>query len=274
VFLRKNYLPLQPKNSRRIIMAKVNDGKGTNTTVTPEAQVGGGLENESVFESAEALQDNLVHTLDKAKGNSPFVLGGLGLIVVIIGGFLFYKWNNQRQNEAAQKELFPAQFYLEKDSLNKAFKGDNNNSTSGIEAVANDYSGTAGGDLASFYVGIARLKEGKYDEAIAALEKFNPNDYILQARAFSLIGDAYSEKKDWASATKYYQKAADFYPNEEYTPTYLVKLAQVQEANGDLEGAKKSYQTIVDKFEKSTERTTAEKNIARLEAKATVTPAK
>lgn len=225
-------------------------------------------EEESVLESAEALQERISKTEEFAKGNSKLIFGGLALVVVAIGAFMFFQWNTSKENAKAQLELFPAQFYIEKDSAKtKALEGDNNNSTIGMLAIADKYSGTKAADLASFYIGVAKLKEGKYDEAIASLEKFNPNDYILQARAYSLIGDAYSEKKDWSSAAKHYQKAADYYPNEDYTPTYLFKLAQVHEANNNIPEAIKAYQTIVEKFETSGEKALAEKMKVRLENK-------
>ncbi len=226
------------------------------------------IHEQSVLESAEALQERIAETEDFAKGHSKLILGGIIAILVAVGGFMLFQWNTDKNNAKAQKELFPAQFYIEKDSTQKkALEGDNNNSTIGLLAIADKYSGTKAGDLSSFYVGIAKLKEGKYDEAIAALEKFNPNDYLVQARVYSLIGDAYSEKKDYANAAKMYQKASDYNPNEQFTPTYLSKLAQVHEANNNLPEAIKAYATIIEKFENAGEKPFAEKMKVKLETK-------
>lgn len=223
---------------------------------------------DSVLESAEALQDRIAETENFAKGHTKLILGGAATVLLLVGGFMFFQWNKDKNNALAQKELFPAQFYNEKDSTkSKAIQGDDNFSTIGFTAIAEKYSGTKAADLASFYLGIAKLKEGKYDEAIAALDKFNPNDYILQARVYSLIGDAYSEKKDWANAAKQYEKAANYNPNEEFTPTYLTKLAQVHEANNNLPEAIKAYSTIIEKFESAGERVFSEKMKVKLETK-------
>jgi tetratricopeptide (TPR) repeat protein len=247
-------------------MAKTTEFKDEKEINVPATELN--HEDESVLESAEALQERISKTEEFAKGNSKLIFGGLALVIVAIGGFMFYQWNLGKENAKAQTELFPAQFYIEKDSTkNKALEGDNNNSTIGLLAIADKYSGTKAAELSNFYIGVAKLKEGKFDEAIAALEKFNPNDYLLQARAYCLIGDAYSEKKDWSNAAKYYQKAADYYPNEDYTPVYLSKLAQVHEANNNIPEAIKAYKTIVEKFETANEKPFAEKMRVKLETK-------
>lgn len=217
------------------------------------------------IESAEALQQGISKTEEFAKRNQKIVFGaGVG-IVLVVAAALFFQWNNAQQNEKAQKELFPAQFYLEKDSVKKALKGDNANTTIGLEAVADEYSGTKGGDLAKFYIGIQKLKDGKFDEAISNLESFNPNDLLLQARVYSLIGDAYMEKNDFGNAISYYKKASENNPNEFFTPTYMSKLGLAQELNKDLSGAAETYKKIIDEFGESSEKANAQKKLAKLE---------
>lgn len=232
----------------------------TDTTKTATSK-----ENLEIFESSEALQQGLSKTEEFAKNNQKLVIGaGIGLVVVI-AGILFFQWNNESKNAQAQKELFPAQFYFEKDSVKKALKGDNSNTTIGLEAIADEFGGSKGGDLAKFYIGVAKLKEGKFDEAISTLEGFNPNDLLLQARVYSLIGDAYMEKNDVGSAIKFYQKASDYNANEFFTPTYMVKLALAQELNKDLSGAADTYKRIVSEFGESAEKSNAQKKLAKIE---------
>ncbi len=237
-------------------MAKIKENEEVVKPQTPES-----IENEAnVLEDADLLQDKLAQTEDFAKNNGKLLLGAAAVLVLIVGGFVFFQWNKQKDNEKAQVELFPTQFYIEKDSLvNKALQGDNNNSTIGMLAIADKYSGTKAADLSNLYIGVAKLKEGKYDEAISALENFKADDYLLQARAFSLIGDAYSEKKEYSTAAKHYEKAANFYPNEQFTPIYLLKLGQVQEANNNPAEAIKAYDQIIEKFELAAEKPLAEK---------------
>ncbi|SFE40135.1 tetratricopeptide repeat protein [Thermoflexibacter ruber] len=223
--------------------------------------------NLEIFESAEALQSRLSKTEEFAKNNQKLLAGvGIGIVVIVLG-IILYQWNIQSRNAEAQKELFPAQFYFEKDSIRKALKGDNANTTIGLEAIAEEYGSTKAGKLANFYIGIAKLKEGKYDEAIEALENFNPGDLLLQARVYSLIGDAYMEKNDFVNAISYYKKASNYNPNEYFTPIYMSKLALAQEQNKDLEGARETYKRIVDEFEQSSEKANAQKRLAMLDQK-------
>lgn len=223
--------------------------------------------NLEIFESAEALQSRLSKTEEFAKNNQKLLVGvGIGIVVIVLG-IILYQWNIQSRNAEAQKELFPAQFYFEKDSIKKALKGDNANTTIGLEAIAEEYGSTKAGKLANFYIGVAKLKEGKYDEAIEALENFNPSDLLLQARVYSLIGDAYMEKNDFANAISFYEKASNYNPNEYFTPIYMSKLALAQEQNKDLEGARETYKRIIDEFEQSSEKANAQKRLAMLEQK-------
>jgi TolA-binding protein len=251
-------------------MAKIKE----NEEVVKAETIAESTENDVVqlMEDANLLQEKLTQTEEFAKNNGKLVIGAAIAIAVLVGGVMFFQWNKQKQNAEAQKELFPAQFYIEKDSLvNKALQGDNNNSTIGMLALSDKFSGTKAADLAGLYIGVAKLKEGKYDEAIKALENFSADDYLLQARAYSLIGDAYSEKKEYGDAAKYYEKASNYYPNEQFTPTYLLKLGQVQEANNNPTEAIKAYQQIVEKFELAPEKPLAEKLKIKIEAKTQTT---
>jgi Tetratricopeptide repeat. len=59
--------------------------------------------------------------------------------------------------------------------------------------------------------------------AIYHLEDFKVNDLLVQPRAYSLMGDAYMEQKDYENAAKYYDKASSYEPNKQFTPIYLMK---------------------------------------------------
>lgn len=218
-----------------------------------------------IFESPEALQEQLSKTEQFARNNRQLVMGiGIG-ILVLIGGIIGWKYYNDQTNLKAQIELFPTVFYIQKDSINKAVKGDNNNTTIGLEQIVNKYGSTKAGEQAAFYLGVIKLKEGKYDEAIEHLQKFDADDWLVQARAYSLIGDAYMEKKDLDNAIKFYKKAAEHYPNDAFTPAYLLKLGLAYELKKDYANAVMAYRTIVDKHSEASELTTAQKKLAKVE---------
>jgi tetratricopeptide (TPR) repeat protein len=72
--------------------------------------------------------------------------------------------------------------------------------------VIEDYGMTDAAKLANYYAGVAYLKQGKFQVARLYLEDFSSNDLLVQARAYSLIGDTYMEEQNFEDAAKYYQK--------------------------------------------------------------------
>ncbi|MCC5946000.1 MAG: tetratricopeptide repeat protein [Bernardetiaceae bacterium] len=219
---------------------------------------------DALANSDEVLRDSVSKTEDFVSQNRNVLIGGVVAIFLIVAAVFGYNWYVQKQSKEAQAKIFPAVFYFEKDSLNKALMGDGNQAE-GLKSIAENYSMTATGDLASFYVGVSKLKLGEYDEAIAALKKFSAKDLLVQARAFSLIGDAYGEKEDWKAASEYYEKAANYNPNEQFTPDYLAKLAFAQEQNKEYSKAVATYDKLLKKYPKARQAPRMKKEKARLE---------
>ncbi|MCW5912018.1 MAG: tetratricopeptide repeat protein [Cyclobacteriaceae bacterium] len=220
-------------------------------------------EKKDVLENPEVLQEKIANVEGWFENNPKVAIGIAAAIILVIGGFFGYRYYKSNQDDLAQSEMFQAIRYFEADSLNLALNGDGNNL--GFLQIIEDYSGTKAGNLANYYAGSIYLKQGKFPLAIFHLEDFSSNDLLVQARAFSLIGDAYMEQDNFESAVKYYNKAASHKPNKEFTPTYLMKAALAYEKLNQNDKAKAAYQTIIDKFWESSEYQNARKFKARLE---------
>ena len=216
-----------------------------------------------IYESPEVLQEQLNKTQAFADKNKNLLTGVLTVAVLIIGGVFWYKWYVNNQDTTAQEQLFPAVFYFEKDSLNKALNGDGNY-TDGFVTISDDYSMTDGGNLSDFYAGVSFLKEGDYDQAIEYLSSFSSSDYLVQARAYCLIGDAYMQKEQIGDAITNYKKATEYYPNKEFTPIYLMKLATAYEVSDDTNSAAMIYQQIIDEYPNAQEVSLAKKYLAKI----------
>ncbi len=221
-------------------------------------------ESKDLLENPEALQEKLEGIEHWAEKNLKLLGIAAGIIVLAVGGFFAFNYYVDQQDGIAQKEMFQAIRYFESDSLKLALEGDGNNL--GFLQIIEDYSLTKSGNLANFYTGVIYLKQGKFPLAIYHLEEFSANDLLVQARAYSLIGDAYMEQKKYDEAARYYDKASGYEPNKEFTPTYLMKAALAYEKLNNIEKAKAAYQTIIDTYFDSSEIQNAKKYKAKLEA--------
>jgi tetratricopeptide (TPR) repeat protein len=219
-------------------------------------------EKKDMLENPEVLSEKVLGAEQWIEQNPKIVIGVVVAIVLIVGGFFGFRyWKGQQDNEA-QKEMFQAVRYFEADSLDLALNGDGNNL--GFKQIIDDYSMTNAGNLANFYAGYICLKQGKFSEAAFYLEDFKANDQLVQARAYSLMGDAFMEQKKYDEAATWYDKAATYKPNKYFTPNYLMKAALAFEKANQKDKAIKAYQRVIDEYFDSQEFQNARKQRARL----------
>jgi predicted negative regulator of RcsB-dependent stress response len=221
-------------------------------------------EFEELVENPDALAERLSHTDDFVKKNKSILLGVFAAIAaIVVAGFLYYN-HRTTQNQEAQEAMFQAVYYFEADSLNKALEGDGQ--YKGFTAIADEYSGTDAGNLANFYAGVSLLKTGKFAEAQQHLEEFESEDYLLQARAYSLIGDALLEQGKNKEAADQYMKAAKHNANPFFSPQYIMKAGIAYEADNNFKAAAEAYDKIVKDYVTAAELNDAKKYKARAEA--------
>ena len=219
--------------------------------------------NNDLLENPEALAEQFSLTEAFIEQNKTLVTVVTGAIFVLFMGYLLGKYYVDGQNKNAQRDLFQAVYYFEADSLGKALNGDGNNY--GFLEIIDTYSMTDAANLSNYYAGATYLKLGDFENAVRYLGAFTASDYLIQARAYSLIGDANMELSNYAEAASFYEKAAGYNPNKQFSPTYLVKAAIANEQAGNLTSAKGNYQEIVDNFFGVTEYQESVKQLARLE---------
>ena len=218
-----------------------------------------GLENLNV-------QDTLSKTSDFFQANRNRIVLSFSVLLIVIGTAyaVFGIFLPNRQTEA-QNMMYMAERYFENDSLTLAINGDGN--FPGFLEIESDYSWTDAGRLARYYLGVAYLRQGNYDEAIRWLEKYSTDDVLLGSVAKGATGDAYLEKGEKEKAAKLYLSAADQFKNEFTSPIYLARAAELTEGMGELKEALKLYERLQQEYPLSTEGSGAEKYIARLKAR-------
>jgi tetratricopeptide (TPR) repeat protein len=221
-------------------------------------------ENNSVLENQEVLQEKVLGAEQWLEKHPKIIFGITGALLVLVAGYFGFRYFKESQDAEAQKEMFQAVFYFEADSLSLALKGDGNNL--GFLDIIEEYKFSEAANLAHFYVGVSFLKQGKFDAAILYLQDFSSSDLLVQARAYSLIGDAYMELEKYDDAVKYYNKAANYKPNKYYSPAYLMKAALAYEKLNQNEKAIEAYSKIITEYWDSSEYQNALKLKARLES--------
>jgi TolA-binding protein len=215
-----------------------------------------------LLENPQALADKLQGAETWAEKNPKTVIGISVIIALIVGGYFAFQYYKESKETEAQQEMFQAIYYFEADSLELALNGDGNNL--GFINIIEDYSITDAAKLANYYAGVSYLKQGRFDVARLYLEDFSANDLLVQARAYSLIGDTYMEEDNFEDAAKYYSKAANYKPNKQFTPLYLMKAALAYEKSNQNDKAIEAYDKIINQYYDAPEFQNARKYRAKL----------
>lgn len=215
------------------------------------------------FEGIESALTRTEHYIEENRKSLTIIL------VAILGAvalyFAFNKFYLEPKEVRAQKKMFYAEQYFEKDSFNVALKGDGINA--GFLEIIDDYGFTDASNLAHYYAGICYKNLGNYKEAIDYLEQFDSDDKIVSNIAIGSIGDCYAELGDNKQALKYYRKAADNQKNEFTTPMYLVRAGILYEQTNDFANALKMYERIEKEFNRVYQEQQIEKYVTRVKIK-------
>lgn len=214
------------------------------------------------------------HTAAPVQKSGSFILENQKSLVFIIGGIIvlvllyigYQRFYLAPRAETAADQLFKAETYATVDSLQqRAIDGDG--SYPGFKEIADEYENTKSANIANAYLGGLYLRQGKYQEAANALEKYtNTGSIVLDPLVIGMLGDAYSELKDYKKAASYYKKAAEKNSNTFTSPLLLKKLGLVYEAQSEYKQALETYKRIQSDFPESQEATSIESYIARAEA--------
>lgn len=193
--------------------------------------------------------------------NTLLIIAGI-LVVLFAGYFAVTRLYLKPRTEEGMNLLWKAEYWFEIDSLDKALLG--NESYYGFEYIADEYSATKAGSLASYYCGIIYMDKGEFDLAIDYLKSADLDDAIAGAVAKGTIGDAYVEKGMYGEALDYYEAAIDHSENSLTTPLYLKKAGLVHEDMGNFEKALANFERIKEDYPNSTEGRSIDAYIARV----------
>jgi tetratricopeptide (TPR) repeat protein len=188
----------------------------------------------------------------------------LAVLVLGIGGWWAYKnYVVKPKAEKAIDAMFKAEDYYRKDSLQKALNGDGINW--GFVRVIKEYGGTKAGNLARLYAGDCYLRTGDFNNAVKQLKEYSGSAKQFQARAYKLLGDAYSELNKNDDAISNYKKAANHFTDDRYNSAEaLFFAAALSEKTGKNKEAIAFYKEVKEKYPETPFANEADKFLAKL----------
>lgn len=208
-----------------------------------------------IVEVKDSAQDYLAK-------NSKMIFGIGGLLLLLVGAFLVYKFMIQEPKEKqAMESLYWAEYQFSRDSFASALE----NPGKGFEGfldIIDNYSGTNASNLSKYYAGVSYLNLGKFDAAVDYLNSFSPAGTVTPIMKQGALGDAYSELNDFDAATAAYKKAAYGSSNDLLSPYYLQKYGMLQVRQGNNGEAQKAFEKIKAEYPTSTEGQQVDKYLA------------
>jgi tetratricopeptide (TPR) repeat protein len=209
------------------------------------------------------VEETLTKTEQYLEENYKLLLSILGGVVILVGIFWLGRLWLNKKNDEAQSQMYQAQKWLEMDSLKLALNGDGN--YLGFLDIAKNYKLTKAGNLAKYSAGICYLHLGDFENAIDYLNKYSKKDKLIGSVATGATGDAYVELGDMDKGAAKYIEAAEMAKNSFNTPLFLMKAGQIYELQKKYSDALKIYERIKKEYPESTEGTSIDKYIARVE---------
>lgn len=207
---------------------------------------------------------------EKFEENKSYIYIVLVALIVVVGGFWWYNSNKETKTTEANALLWKVGDSFENGDFESAINGKldaNGIQGVGYKSISENYSGTDAGEIAAYNLGVSYLNQGKFNEAVNALEGVSFGDEIVGAVAKGALGDAYFELGEADNAISSYSSAVSHSDNEFTAPIYLKKLAIAQESVQDFKDAVATYTKLKEEYPTSQEAQGVEKYISLLENK-------
>ena len=175
------------------------------------------------------------------KNKKAIIIAVVAVIAIVVGAILFNNYYLEPRANEASTELAKSQELFDQQQYDKALVG--------FQKVASDYSSTDAGNLAQLYIGLCQAQQGKWQEAVNALESFSSKgDQMISPAAEGALGNAYANLKQLDKAVEHLKKAAEMADNNSLSPTFLIQAGEILESQGKKDEALKLYQEVKEKY--------------------------
>ena len=206
------------------------------------------------------LDEGASKTEEWVAANQKYILGVIGVVAVVVLGYLAYNQFVLKPKEAsaANEMYYPQEYFNQAQAATGASRDslytlalEGAEGKYGFLNIIEEYSGTKTADLATYSAGMAYLRTQNYEKAIDYLEDYSSDNLIFGALAKGGIGDAFMQLDQPKEALGYYEKAVSLEANEFTTPRFLYKAGVTALELGDKSKALSYFERIKDEFSSS-----------------------
>ncbi len=187
--------------------------------------------NESLSTAAQKLESNKKYIY--------WVAGAAAVIVLLVVGYIY---------GIRQPGIEKAKEAIGKADIELLLRGNDSTALAAYEKVEKEYNYKPA-ERAALSSAIILYRQGKYKEAAAKLENYDPHGDLVGPAAQSLLGDCYVNLDQLDKALAAFDKAITLTNNNElYAPTFMMKKATVLHAKKNYAEEAAMYQKIKDEY--------------------------
>lgn len=183
--------------------------------------------------------------------NKAAVLGGGFAIILAVGLTIGYFVYSAQQESDAQELLGVAEQALSMGNFEVALHGDEADFTLGFAQIADNYSRTSAGNLATYYAAVSEFELGNYESALEFIKRFNPPSGILGVSPISLHAIILLELERFEDAAAMFVRAAEWDENSATTPYNYFEAAQAYLEAGNVDRAERYVDRILERYSSS-----------------------
>lgn len=198
-------------------------------------------QNEETRTSIDDLNDRLTGIGQQVQKNSSAIMWACIILAAVVVAVLVYIYairqpGIQKANDAiGQADL-------------TAVMGNDSLALKQYQAVADDF-GYEAGNRAALNAAIILYQQGKYQEALQYVSRYSSRESVIGAAALSLEGDCYVNLGEYQKALDCFRNAVSKSDNNPYyTPTFLLKEANVYRELKDYKSEAACYRQIIDNY--------------------------
>ncbi len=196
------------------------------------------------------------------------LLGGVLVVLLILGLYLFQSWERKKEEEAAERFHQAVEKYQ---SLTSPYKEEEIQALKKVleefDEIQSVFPRTSSGRFSILYKGDLHLRLNEFDEAIKAYQTFLKKarkEKLYRFFALEGLGYAYEGKKEFEKALEAYQEILKLDEIPQWTNVYL-NIARCYEKMGKTREALENYQTFLRLFPKSSLANIILRKVSKLE---------